>query len=601
MLHPGWLCVAGGVSVHLVLGTLYLWGNITTAVTAHLRKYDPTVTYQQTLLVYATALGVQGCFMLFGGLLERRFGARKTVLLGGYILSLGTFLASTTTSLVEIMVYQGVFFGVGLGICYTAPITCAVKWLPHRKGFVTGCIVAGFGFGAFVFGLLSSSIVNPGNENLPETSSGRGYFPPDSDVPNRVPALFRTLAGCYVALVSFSGWCLREPTEAEEAEIRELAELAALHNSVSVGGGGAGHVQLLSINDSSVRSTITSSSGGGGGGSGASSHIPRDDDDMIGDTRHDSASSHAHAHAHAHGHGHGHGHAHSALSSSSSHASNPLFSFPPGGSYQTGLDDSEAPSSSTIAAAAAAAAAASSSGLKGPSSSSSSGGGGGIGGSGVGMGGAGMLGDPSMLSRAAYDVGPSELVHLPLAWHLSSCLILTTVGGMYLAGTFKTSGQEIFRSESFLSTVASFSSIFNAVGRIFWGGLADRFGPVQTAAVMALGFSIVIFTYPASPALGGEMGFALWTFLVFLFEGGNFALYPTICTQLFGVRNSGANYSVVFWLYSVCVVINITALSHSAVSFVTSCRAMGLLTFSGFVNLLLLQRHLGNVACKRHE
>ena len=112
--RSGWLCVCGGVSIHLVLGCLYLWGNITTAVTSHLRIYDDSITYQDTLLVFATALGVQGCTMLLGGLVERRYGARTTVLAGGYTLTLGTFLSATATSLTEILFYDGVMFGVGM-------------------------------------------------------------------------------------------------------------------------------------------------------------------------------------------------------------------------------------------------------------------------------------------------------------------------------------------------------------------------------------------------------------------------------------------------------------------------------------------------------
>lgn len=506
----GWKCVLGGVSVHLVLGTLYLWSNITTAVTAHLRAFDETVTYEKTLLVFATALGVQGCFMLLGGLIERRFGARKTVLVGGYILTLGTFLASTATSLFEVMLYNGVFFGVGLGICYTPPITCSMKWLPGRKGFVTGCIVAGFGFGAFVFGFIATKLVNPNGESIPKGETGsRGFFAPDSDVAKRVPRMFIVLGCCYFCLVSFAGWCLQEPTEVEELEIQQQGGI--LENTPGPDRAWA----TVSLNDSST------------GGSSSSMNEP-------------------------------------VLPVAARQGYNPLFL---GGSYQT---DSHT----------------------------------------QGSGGKSLENDTSALSRSgipppgsktlsSFEVSPAELVCLPLAWHLSSCLIFTTVGGMYLAGTFKTYGLEDFPTdESFLSTVASLSSIFNAGGRIFWGALADRFGAVQTCTFMALGFALVIYSYPASSFWGGREGFGCWTFLVFFFEGGNFALYPSICTNLFGVKNSGANYAVVFWPYSVCVVINIVLLAHNSVSFDDACLAMGVLTFAGFANLLLLQNHIRNVACK---
>jgi len=49
-----------GVLIHLCLGTLYLWGNITVSVTSYLRQYDASITYNDTILVYAMALGFQG-------------------------------------------------------------------------------------------------------------------------------------------------------------------------------------------------------------------------------------------------------------------------------------------------------------------------------------------------------------------------------------------------------------------------------------------------------------------------------------------------------------------------------------------------------------
>ena len=219
----------------------------------------------------------------------------------------------------------------------------------------------------------------------------------------------------------------------------------------------------------------------------------------------------------------------------------------------------------------------------------------------VGVGVGGVVGGDN-INNLSFDIGPSELIRHPLAWHVSTCLILTTIGGMYLAGTYKVYGLEIFRSEMFLSTVGSMSSIFNSGGRIFWGGISDKYGAIQTVTGLSCVYAFIILTYSSSPRLGGEIGFTLWTFLIFFFEGGNFALYPPICSQLFGLKNSGSNYGIIFSLYSLCCVLNITILARYSVSFTTSCELMGIVTFVGFLNLLLLQRHMRSVfVCKRED
>ena len=64
-----WKNVLGGFLIHLVLGTLYIWANVTSAVTSYLRKFDESISYNDTLAVYAAALAAQGATMYLGGLL----------------------------------------------------------------------------------------------------------------------------------------------------------------------------------------------------------------------------------------------------------------------------------------------------------------------------------------------------------------------------------------------------------------------------------------------------------------------------------------------------------------------------------------------------
>ena len=69
----------------------------------------------QTLSNKQTSLG---SFMTIGGIIESRLGARYCCLIGGYILVLGIFLSSMVTSLPQLIMTNGVLFGMGVGICY---------------------------------------------------------------------------------------------------------------------------------------------------------------------------------------------------------------------------------------------------------------------------------------------------------------------------------------------------------------------------------------------------------------------------------------------------------------------------------------------------
>ena len=190
-----------------------------------------------------------------------------------------------------------------------------------------------------------------------------------------------------------------------------------------------------------------------------------------------------------------------------------------------------------------------------------------------------------------HEIGPWELIHIPLAYYVASCFIMTTFGGMYIAGTFKTFGQEIILNESYLSTISSVSSIFNCLGRIFWGELADRIGLVQTLIIMSFLFSIIIFTYSYT-LLINQYIFTLWTFMIFFCEGANFALYPPLISQLFGNKNMSSNYGIIFGIYSLFVVTLFMFISHFQINFIIVTKYLAGITFLGFINLLILSKNI---------
>lgn len=466
----GWKSVLGGFFIHLVLGTLYLWGNITEAVTAHLRKYDSSITYNDTLLVYACALAGQGSFMVIGGLIEAKIGARNCCLVGGSVLIAGTLLSSVATSLNTLLLTDGIMFGIGMGICYSAPIACASRWLPGRKGLLSGIIVAGFGGGAFIFGHVALNIVNPSRDGIPGGGTSKeSYYDADSEIANQVPSMFLYLGGCYSVLILLGSSLLSDPPTSVEPQIIEQKHSHIMSDGVEATCSPNRLLHGIAYQSAQINDQTEKESGAG------------------------------------------------------TEAVDSMF-------YAISVAE------------------------KGPSSKS-----------------------------------PMELLRTPLAWHLASCIITTTVGGMYLCGTYKTFGQLSFSDERYLSTVASTASLFSAAGRVCWGALGDKIGALEALIIMSAVFSAIIVTYPLSPHLG-HAGFAIWTFLIFFLEGGNFALYMPLTIDTFGGRFSGANYGLIFTSYSIFSVLNITVLASCAFSYEFACRLMAALTFVGFLNLCFFWR-----------
>ena len=141
VISSDWKPVLGGFCIHLVLGTLYLWANITNVVTSHLRKYDSSITYDRTLIVYISAVAAQGSLMLVGGLIQSKIGCKRTVLIGGWIIVIGTFLSSFATSLASLIFFDGILFGVGVAFCYSAPIKCSTEWVSNKMFLILNKLI----------------------------------------------------------------------------------------------------------------------------------------------------------------------------------------------------------------------------------------------------------------------------------------------------------------------------------------------------------------------------------------------------------------------------------------------------------------------------
>lgn len=104
------------------------------------------------------------------------------------------------------------------------PIQCGWEWFPEKKGLVTGLIVGGFGFGAFLFGFLSTALVNPADAKIPD---GQTFYA--NDISERVPGMLRwcTLFWAILCLISICT-VRRSPDFMRKQKIRERAQWIAL-------------------------------------------------------------------------------------------------------------------------------------------------------------------------------------------------------------------------------------------------------------------------------------------------------------------------------------------------------------------------------------
>src|SRR5664279_2724707 len=84
------------------------------------------------------------------GYLVDKFGPRLLIAAGCLLSGAGWITSAYVTSLTGLYLTYGLFCGIGTGIVYIGIIGLMVRWFPDRRGFATGMVAAGYGFGAIL-------------------------------------------------------------------------------------------------------------------------------------------------------------------------------------------------------------------------------------------------------------------------------------------------------------------------------------------------------------------------------------------------------------------------------------------------------------------
>lgn len=141
-------------------------------------------------MVIPIAFLVQSFANVIGAYLQKRYNVKYIILSGALLCLVSVFAASKVKTFSSFMFFYAVLFPFGIGILYWPPIMCGWEWFGHLKGLCSGSILAGYGFGTFIFSFITTAIVNPDDEQrIKDPVNGEMYF--SQEVADRVPKMFR--------------------------------------------------------------------------------------------------------------------------------------------------------------------------------------------------------------------------------------------------------------------------------------------------------------------------------------------------------------------------------------------------------------------------
>ncbi|MDI6687346.1 MAG: MFS transporter [Desulfobacterales bacterium] len=157
---------------------------------------------------------------------------------------------------------------------------------------------------------------------------------------------------------------------------------------------------------------------------------------------------------------------------------------------------------------------------------------------------------------AIIDIQSGQMLRTPQFYMIFFTFVFGASAGLMSIGLMKlfpmvalTANGVPNASEVAGTAMAFFFSIANGIGRIAWGAMSDKLGRKKSIVIMMAtqGIIVILFQWMAgTPAL-----LFLGATLIGFNFGGNFALFPTITADTFGVKFIGQNYGWVFLAYGV--------------------------------------------------
>jgi len=172
---------------------------------------------------------------------------------------------------------------------------------------------------------------------------------------------------------------------------------------------------------------------------------------------------------------------------------------------------------------------------------------------------------PSPACRAAplrqpAGIPPSKVLGMPQFYLLWAQLFANVVAGIVIiSNAVCILGDLTKLPAGAIAPLFGLVSIFNAVGRFFWGGVSDRIGCNATFAAMFSVQAVALFwlagVHDLVSALAGIS-------LVLLCCGGGFGTMPSYSAQHFGTKYLGLNYGLVLSAWGFAGLIGPVLVAH---------------------------------------
>ena len=155
----------------------------------------------------------------------------------------------------------------------------------------------------------------------------------------------------------------------------------------------------------------------------------------------------------------------------------------------------------------------------------------------------------SAATSSVKDYTPKEMLRTAKFWLLLVLFSIACTAGIMMIGTLSAIGQaQLGLTPITAANLVAVNLLSNLCGRLIIGKLCDKWGELETLAL--------IFVLTIIALIGLSFSYSVPVFIFFLIIlgasfGGVLVVFPPLTSKTFGMANSGVNYGIMFFGYSV--------------------------------------------------
>jgi OFA family oxalate/formate antiporter-like MFS transporter len=156
--------------------------------------------------------------------------------------------------------------------------------------------------------------------------------------------------------------------------------------------------------------------------------------------------------------------------------------------------------------------------------------------------------------RHAEEFTIVEMLRAPHFYMLYIMMLMIVVGGLMVTAQLAPVASNFGVGAAALTIALTLNPLTNGGGRIFWGWVSDHLGRENT---MFVAFSLQAASLVGVATLGrtSEIWFVALMAMVFFTWGELHTLFPAVLADIFGARNSSANYSILYTTKGVSAIV----------------------------------------------